>query len=540
MKRLFSLLVLAGCVAGLILVFSNGISVQPGNSTPLGLDMSSYLLNSAQDSQQFLDRLETSGASTVKLTIPWQQVELSAGLFNWSISPQGSQIDLVTLIQKLDQQGIKVVLILDGFPAYLQYESLSEQNIVENYLASWERYVKASVDQFGEYVDAWQIGQAINLPFNLPDQPIAAAILASPSTYAQRLLIASEAIKSVDKGDLVIMGGITSDTGNCLNQPSAFLYSMYSLDAWDAFDVIGIDLDTYTLPPEGKSMYQTYDTISGACLTSAEDGFNLAEIIALVDAAGSQYDAKPIWISSMAWHLEDINTITAERGTLPDVVRADFLSRATILLLGSHHVENVFWEYTLQESEMDVEFGLFSQQVFRNLSTCLQGYQGSENRSEISAGIYQYHATTSGEVHIFIWRSEGGDQFEPYQLSGVSGYNLEVFSLDAASVKKGEGISLSNDADGNSVFMLSERPLFLRAIPSDLKERLSLYTSGIFSSAGESIKDSAQNIVDEQKDKAGQQVKEWANEQKESLLESLKQSLLDWLKEALNLEQLLP
>jgi len=540
MKRLFSLLVLAGLFAGVYFVFSNGISVQPGSSTPLGLDMSSYLLTSAQDSQQFLDLVETSGASTVKLSIPWQQVELSAGLFNWSISPQGSQIDLVNLIQKLDQKGIELVLVLDGFPTYLQYESLSEQNIVENYLASWERYVKASVDQFGECVDAWQIGQEINLPFNLPDQPIAAAILASPSTYAQRLLIASEAIKNADKGDLVIMGGITSDTGNCLNQPSAFLYSMYSLDVWDAFDVIGIDLDTYALPPEGKSMYQTYDTISGACLTSAEDGFDLAEILALVNAAGSQYDAKPIWISSMAWQAADISAAASERGTLPDVVRADYLSRATILLLGSHHVENVFWQYAGQESELDEEFGVFSQQVFMNLSTSLQGYKSSENRSETGTGVYQYHITTSGEVHIFIWRSEGGDQFVPYQLAGVSGYDLEAFSLDAGSVRKGEGIPLQLDQNGSSVFMLSERPLFIRAIPSDLKERISLYTSGIFSSAGDSIKDSAQDIVDEQKDKAGQQVKEWANEQKDSLLETLKQSLMDWLKEALNLEQLLP
>jgi hypothetical protein len=259
-----------------------------------------------------------------------------------------------------------------------------------------------------------------------------------------------------------------------------------------------------------------------------------------VDAAGSQYDAKPIWISSMAWQTADISTIAAERGTLPDVVRSDFVSRATILLLGSHHVENVFWQYAGQESELDDAFGLFSQQVFTNLAASLQGYKGSENKSEIGAGVYQYRATTSGEVHIFIWRSEGGDQFEPYQLSGVSGYNLEAFSLDAGSVKKGEGIPLQLDQNGSSVFMLSERPLFIRAVPNDLNERISLYTSGLFSSAGDSIKDSAQDIVDEQKDKAGQQVKEWANEQKDSLLETLKQSLMDWLKEALNLEQLLP
>ncbi|HAF61877.1 MAG TPA: hypothetical protein DCK95_06080 [Anaerolineaceae bacterium] len=540
MKRIFTLLILAGCAAGLVTGISNSSSAQFGSSTPLGLDMSATLLNSTLDNQQFIDMVEASGATSLKLTIPWQDVELSAGLFSWSISPQGTQIDLINLIQKLDQKGIQIVLILDGFPTYLQYESLSEQNIVENYLTSWERYVKASVAQFGEYVDAWQIGQAINLPFDLPDQPIAAAILASPSTYAQRLIVASEAIKSTDKGDVVIMGGINSDTGNCLNQPSAFLNSIHSLDAWDAFDVIGIDLNTYAAPPEGRSMYQTYDSISGVCLTSAEGGFNLAEIIALVDAAGSQYGIKPIWISSLAWQPEDISAIASERGTLPDVVRADFLSRATIMLLGSHHVENVFWKYAAQESQKDMSFGVFSQQVFTNLSASLQGFQGSNNMSDILNGTYQYRTTNKGEINIYVWRGQDGDQFEVYPLSNVNGYNLEAFSLDAGSVNKGEGIALQTDENGNSAFMLSERPLLIRAIPNDLQERVSLYTSGLFSSAGDSIKDSAQDIVDEQKEKASQQVEEWIDEQKDSLLETLKQSLMDWLKEALNLEQLLP
>jgi hypothetical protein len=82
--------------------------------------------------------------------------------------------------------------------------------------------------------------------------------------------------------------------------------------------------------------------------------------------------------------------------------------------------------------------------------------------------------------------------------------------------------------------MLCERPVLVKATPTDLKERFSLYTQGMAASMGNSLKKSASGFLDEQKDKAGQQVEDWVDEQKDSLFEALKQSLMDWLKEAIH------
>jgi hypothetical protein len=537
MKKFFSLLLVIALVAAVFYVFLNKGSNSLSSPSPIGLDMSNYLLNGAQDSEQFMDTAAALGVSTLKIAIPWQEVEQSAGLFTWSINPQGTQIDLSDLINKLDQQGYAITIILEGFPAYLQYENLSEENIASVYLESWERYVKAIVAQFGDAVNAWQIGESVNLPFELQDQPIAAAVLASPSTYAERLVLASNAIKKVASSDLVILGGISSDTGNCINQPSAFLSSINTLKVWDAFDVIGIDLNTYSIAPEGKYMYQTYDTVSGTCLTSAEGGFNLADIIALANAAGSQYGEKPIWITGLEWQEEDLSTIAAERGTLPDVVRADFLSRASIMLLGKNHVEKIFWQYPDTNSTANTSFGVFSQQVFKNLSASLQGFRSAADISDILNGYYQYRLTTSGTVDIFVWRGYGGDEFLPFTLKNVGGYQLEAFSLDADSIKNGRGMALTVNESGETAFMLSERPVLVKAIPTDLKERLSLYMQGLFTSAGQSLKSSAEDIVESQKEKASQKAEDWVNEQKESLFTMLKESFMEWLDNALNLEQ---
>lgn len=537
MKKFFSLLLVIALVAAVFYVFLNKGSNSLSSPSPIGLDMSNYLLNGAQDSEQFMDTAAALGVSTLKIAIPWQEVEQSAGLFTWSINPQGTQIDLSDLINKLDQQGYAITIILEGFPAYLQYENLSEENIASTYLESWERYVKAIVAQFGDAVNAWQIGESVNLPFELQDQPIAAAVLASPSTYAERLVLASNAIKKAASSDLVILGGISSDTGNCINQPSAFLSSINTLKVWDAFDVIGIDLNTYSIAPEGKYMYQTYDTVSGTCLTSAEGGFNLADIIALANAAGSQYGEKPIWITGLEWQEEDLSTVAAERGTLSDVVRADFLSRASIMLLGKNHVEKIFWQYPDTNSTASTSFGVFSQQVFKNLSASLQGFRSAADISDILNGYYQYRLTTSGTVDIFVWRGYGGDEFLPFTLKNVGGYQLEAFSLDADSIKNGRGMALTVDESGETAFMLSERPVLVKAIPTDLKERLSLYMQGLFTSAGQSLKSSAEDIVESQKEKASQKAEDWVNEQKESLFTMLKESFMEWLDNALNLEQ---
>jgi len=537
MKKIFTFVILAGMFIALVYALVNFASPSISSSpSPLGLDMGDYLLDEAQDSNQLVNTVEEMGVTTLKIMIPWQEVELSAGLFTWTIHPQSAQIDLTELINKLDQKGISITLVLEGFPTYLQYENLSEQNIVASYLDSWQRYVQAVVAQFGGMVDAWQIGTAVNLPFELQDQPIAAAVLASPSTYAERLKMASSVIKAANSNDLVIVGGIVSDTGNCLNQPSAFLASLNSLGVWDAFDVIGIDLSTYALAPEGKYMYQTYDTISGACLTSAEGGFNLAEIIALVDGVNNQYGQKPIWITNLNWSQADLNAAAGERGTLEDVVRADYLSRASLMLLGNNHVEKIFWLYGADNVENSL--GIFARQDFSNLSQALKGFRSSTNASDAFNGYYQYRLTTSGLVNIFIWRGYGGDDFQPYTLQNVSGYQLEVFSLDADSVKHGQGIDLTVSGSGETAFMLSERPVLVKATPTEIKERLSLYAQSFFSSAGNSLKNSAAGFLDKQKDKASQQVENWVDEQKDSLFETLKQSLLEWLKEAINLDAL--
>ncbi|NMC47805.1 MAG: hypothetical protein GYA52_13340 [Chloroflexi bacterium] len=532
MKKIFHFIILAGLILtlGYAVIHFGTPNLVSGNS-PLGMDMSAMLLH-AQDSDQFVDAVEALGVSSLKISIPWQEVELSAGLFTWSITPQTSQIDLDALISKLDQQGIAVTIVLEGFPSYLQYENLSEESVVSTYLESWQRYVQAVVAQFGDKVDTWQIGSAVNLPFELQGQPIAAAVLASPSTYAERLKIAAAVIKAANSADVVVVGGIVSDTGNCLNQPSAFLQSLNTLDVWDDFDVIGIDLSTYASAPEGKTMYQTYDIVSGACLTSAEGGFNLAEIIALVDGVNSQYGQKPVWITGLNWSQSALNAAASERGTLEDVVRADYLSRATLMLLGSHHVEKIFWQYG--DGSSSDSPGVFARQDFSNLTQALKGFRSSANSSDVLNGYYQYRLTTSGLVNIFVWRGYGGDSFQPYTLQNISGYQLEAFSLDADSIKNGQGIDLPVSENGDVRFMLSERPVLVKATPTDIKERFALYTQGMAASMGNSLKKSASGFLDEQKDKAGQQVEDWVDEQKDSLFEALKQSLMDWLKEAIH------
>jgi hypothetical protein len=98
-------------------------------------------------------------------------------------------------------------------------------------------------------------------------------------------------------------------------------------------------------------------------------------------------------------------------------------------------------------------------------------------------------------------------------------------------------MELSADANGETAFLLSERPVLVKAIPSDVQERLSLQMQGVLDSTGRSLKSSAQDLIESQKEKAGQEVEAWVDEKKESLFTMLKESFMEWLDEALNVEQ---
>ena len=99
-------------------------------------------------------------------------------------------------------------------------------------------------------------------------------------------------------------------------------------------------------------------------------------------------------------------------------------------------------------------------------------------------------------------------------------------------------MELTISESGETAFMLSERPVLVKAIPTDLQERASLYAQGLITSAGQSLKSSANEIVESQKEKASQEVENWVDEQKESLFTMLKESFMEWLDKALDLEQL--
>ncbi len=288
-------------------------------------------------------------------------------------------------------------------------------------------------------------------------------------------------------------------------------------------------------------MYQTYDPISGACLTSAESGFNLEGILSLVNAAARQYGEKPIWVTDLAWQEEDLVKIAEERGTLVDVVRADFFSRASLIFLGKQHVGRVYWRYTQAgEDASGVSLGLVSQQVFRNLSANLAGVSSASDVSDVLNGTYQYRLANSTGVAIFVWRGYGGDNFTPYTLHDVRGYQLEAFSLDADSIKKGAGVPLTVEVNGDTAFLLSERPLLVRAVPSELSERISLHLQGAVDSVRSSLKRNLESSLAAQKEKAAQALKKWMAEKEASLFAMLKESFLKWLNELLNVEQTKP
>ena len=199
-KFLFKTFATMLAAGGLFTWFRTDASVLAGASA-LGMDdSSSWLASNSQDPKPF-DLLEAVDAGMLRVDLPWEEVGTAPGAFAWAYKSSEGYKDFAQLFARLEKRGIKPVLVLSGGPSFLNNLYPQQPVAREEFLAAWDNYVRAAVQQFGDSVDFWQIGADINDPagwgkviFPTADDPVSAP---DPALYADMLTIAYNAIKSV-------------------------------------------------------------------------------------------------------------------------------------------------------------------------------------------------------------------------------------------------------------------------------------------------------------------------------------------------------
>ncbi len=240
-------------------------------------------------------------AGWVREDVQWSRVEERPGRFDWSWHD--------TVFDAHRRNGVNIIGVIGPSVGWATPEPSDDPNGVSFYPPNPDQYTafaKAVATHYKGRVQAWEI-------WNEPENALYWKPAPDPAAYAQMLIKASAAIKSVDPNVTVLSGGVVPF------DPS-FLHGIAAHDAWGAFDALSVHpyVDPYT--PETAQI----DVVG----------------IKNVQTLASRYGRKPIWVTEFGW-----TTGPCERdpeGRTDDEEQANYLVRGAAMLRGAG-AERVLW-----------------------------------------------------------------------------------------------------------------------------------------------------------------------------------------------------
>jgi len=426
------------------------------------------------------------------------------------------------LLSELENRDIEIVALLDYGPIYLD-KPIPEDQL----LARWEKYVQTIVNKFGDRIDYWEIqnemnspmfwGKVINTGQDIDAPP-------DPELYTRMLDRAYTIIKKHNPDDIVILGGLVGNVrDDCETNPFDYLHRLYQAGGWDLIDVVAIHPYWEANPPEAFiNRGRGHSLESGACLWDQTAKYNMLGEVRAVRNLVNKFGSKPIWVTEVGWSQGWLETLAGYRGTDPDLVQADYLTRTYIPLLSEPGVDKVFWYTQYDDPGIWDQFALDSpgRQAFQNLSILLTGsgsigqFQGQGDRGlPGDDDVYEYRFEKEGQNIIVIWKARGGDVTRDVTISNVDEDEMLLYNHDTDDLSPEAGREIVVEDDKLTI-QLTERPVILISSDLNLWERL---------------QSDAQRRIDEwvqdQSEKISQKIEEWWQRQREEL----ERRLVEWL-----------
>lgn len=462
-------------IVSVVIIFSAGLASPAPAPTVIdgfGIGSGTHLRIGAQILQSALDHQQEMGIRWTREDLPWAEVEPSPDMFRWEYgfqleNGQSAPRDFVRLISEAGKRDIEVILILDYRPSYLP-DNVSP----EEFLARWENYVQHAVDKFGDQVDYWEIQNEPNSRFFwgkvVRNDGTSANI---DSAYYSRILrSAYRIIKQKAPTDQVLIGGLVTMTeGDCATNPFVYLKRLHDLGAWNSFDIISFHPYWWPNPPEQVvARGKAHELDSGSCLEQTANR-TLIEEVRQMRRLAEQFGAKPIWITEIGWNEIGLLQRANERGTVSDIVEADYLVRTYVPLLSEPGIDKVFWytQYESVNSGEDFTLGEIGQQALSNLSFLLTSsvpigqYQGQNDHGNLEDDdVYEYRFEKDGKTIIIAWKARGGDAPREVIFQNINSERAWQYGIDTTEISKGTAKELVV-SDATLSTELSERPIII-------------------------------------------------------------------------------
>ncbi len=336
------------------------------------------------------------GVRFVREDIPWQEIQVSNNSFN--LDYRGGILQKALI--EAERNGLEVVGIL----AYKPGDNVSYSNNAE-FISLWASYVQKVVDQYGDYIDYWEIGNEVNTWWHKvrPDQTRFEA-----TVYSEMLYEAYTIIKEADPTDTVILSSLVNidDSSQGLD-PFQVLTKIGSAKPGNYCDALALHLYW-----PGRDPDEAIPTL----VNGREANLTMGEYVQLFISESERIldQSKPVWITEVGYDFEQMGPLLNKYGLDIKNTQATMLIKTYVTLLSIPEVQGVFW-YTWHNDTTGQRFELLEvgKNAYGTLTTALAGSQpmGKQpvvdvNGNVVESGVDYRFRRSDGKVISYFWATD--------------------------------------------------------------------------------------------------------------------------------------
>ncbi len=223
-----------------------------------------------------LAAMAESGATWVRLDLDWSWVERDRGAADWRATDAA--------LPRARAAGLRVLLVVSATPTWARPPGTGDKTPPLE-AGDFAAFLTRAVERYGPDVAAWQVWNEPNIERFWQPAP-------DPQAYAELLVAATAAIRTVDPDAVVVTAGLApaADTPDGSERdPVGFLADLARTGALDGVDAVGVHPYSFPALPGDEAPWNLFG--------------RLAELRA--HAVGADGRALPLWLTEFGYPTGD-------------------------------------------------------------------------------------------------------------------------------------------------------------------------------------------------------------------------------------------
>ena len=295
----------------------------------------------------------------------------------------------------------------------------------------WRKYVQVVVDQFGNSIDHWEIGNEQNRLFfwnkvRKQDKSVRVDI------YAEMLDIAYKIIKKHNINDVVIVGGLIADTEfDGGYPPSTFMKALSLTSAAESYDAVAIHPYWGDYLPESPKEMRTVDNLKRMNLANYMNDF-------IEDV---QFYAKrdvKIYVTEMGVENKSLYNLNKKMGISNEWLEVAIMARSFATLLSFPEVQTVIWfVYAPVSGGETFAMSDYAKVHMKRISQTLDQaeplgfYRIKDESGDFVKGAWEYrYRLPNGKIVSWFWDQAETYEEGPAYLKGAKTGSVGHFFVD--------------------------------------------------------------------------------------------------------------